>query len=140
MAFLSTDDYCYLTSSMIAVTYFVTYGTAMACYAYFVLTRQDYLLPDVRDRQYLSAFYRTARKSEWDVNKYNTLKDSITRIETELSKLRDNTKLRPSNEALRKAALELEKASGGSNPALGLLGTQVNMDSIRDLFKGKFTP
>ena len=75
------------------MTYFVTYGTAIACYAYFVLTRQDYLLPDVRDRQYLLSFHQKARKNEWDVHKYNTLKDGITRVEMELAKLQDTTKL-----------------------------------------------
>jgi len=118
------------------VTYFVTYGTAIACYAYFVLTRQDYLLPDVRDRQYLLNFHKRARKSEWDISKYNSLKEGICRAEVELSKLKDHTKLRPSNEALRKAAQEWEKTSAVS----GLLaGTQVNIaNGIRDLLKGKF--
>ena len=76
------------------MTYFVTYGTAIACYAYFVLTRQDYLLPDVRDRQYLLNFHKRARKSEWDISKYNSLKEGICRAEVELSKLKDHTKLR----------------------------------------------
>ena len=109
----------------------MTYGTAIACYAYFVLTKQDYLLPDVRDRQYLLNFHKRARNLEWDVNKYNSLKDGITRIESELSKIRDHTKLRPNNEALRKAAQDIEKS--------GILGTQVNIGNIRDLFKGKFS-
>merc|ERR1712223_107739 len=116
------------------VTYFVTYGTAIACYAYFVLTRQDYLLPDVRDRQYLLNFHKRARKSEWDISKYNSLKEGICRAEVELSKLKDHTKLRPSNEALRKAAQEWEKSTGGL-----LSGTHVNIGTIRDLLKGKFS-
>merc|ERR1711935_189249 len=121
------------------VTYFVTYGTAIACYAYFVLTRQDYLLPDVRDRQYLLNFHKRARKSEWDISKYNSLKEGICRAEVELSKLKDHTKLRPSNEALRKAAQEWEKNTGGS-PYGGLLGgTHVNIGSIIDQLKGKFS-
>ena len=124
------------------MTYFVTYGTAIACYAYFVLTRQDYLLPDVRDRQYLLNFHKRARKCEWDVCKYNSLKDGITRVETELSKLRDLTNQRPSSEALRKVAAEIEKSSAAAGGAVGgMLGgaaAQVNIDTIRDLFKGKF--
>jgi len=113
------------------VTYFVTYGTAMACYAYFVLTRQDYLLPDVRDRQQLITFHKNARKNEWDVHKYNSLKDGIARVELELGKLRDNTKLRPSNEALRKAAQELEKNNNI------LLGSHINFGNIKELLRGK---
>lgn len=113
------------------VTYFVTYGTAMACYAYFVLTRTDYLLPDVRDRQWLHSFHRKAKKIEWDVNRYNALKEGVSKVEVELVKLRDNTKMRPSNENLRKAAEELERD--------GILGSQINIGSIKDLLKGKFS-
>lgn len=107
----------------------------MACYAYFVLTRQDYLLPDVRDRQYLLSFHKRAKKNEWDVNKYNSLKEGIDRVEDELSKLRDHTKLRPSNEALRKVAQDLEKNSSMAS----LLGSQVNIGNIKDLLKSKFS-
>ena len=115
------------------VTYYVTYGTAMACYAYFVLTRTDYLLPDVRDRQYLLNFYRRARKQQWDVGKYNSLKDSIDKVEMELDKLRDHTRIRPSDDTLRKIAQEVEKSG-----ATGLLGAQVNIGNLRNMFKGKF--
>ncbi|KAH9379692.1 hypothetical protein HPB48_020469 [Haemaphysalis longicornis] len=40
------------------VSYFVGYATTMAMYAYFVVTRQDYVLPDVRNRLFLIAFYK----------------------------------------------------------------------------------
>ena len=43
------------------MTYFVTYGTAMACYAYFVLTKQEYLFKEASDRQYLLNFYKRAQ-------------------------------------------------------------------------------
>jgi hypothetical protein len=47
--------------------------------------------------------------------------------------------LRPSNEALRKAAQEWEKNTGGL-PYGGLLsGTNVNIGSIIDQLKGKFS-
>ena len=120
------------TRISISVTYFVTYGTAMACYAYFVLTRTDYLLPDVRDRQYLLNFYRRARQQKWDVGKYNSLKDSIDKVENELGKLRDHTRIRPSDDTLRKIAQEVEKSGG----VQGLLGAQVNIGNLRDMFKG----
>ena len=70
------------------------------------------------------------------MTKYNTLKEGINRVEMELAKLKDHTKLRPSNEALRKAAQELEKSS---HSAAGLLGAQLNVGSIKELLKGKFT-
>ena len=92
--FFEIPPHCKYYHFLFTVTYFVTYGTAIACYAYFVLTRQDYLLPDVRDRQYLLNFHKRARKSEWDISKYNSLKEGICRAEVELSKLKDHTKLR----------------------------------------------
>ena len=56
------------------VTYFVTYGTAMAGYAYFVLTRQEFLYPDATDRQRLVGFHKKAKKHRWDVEEYNRIK------------------------------------------------------------------
>ncbi|XP_076041865.1 mitochondrial calcium uniporter isoform X2 [Oratosquilla oratoria] len=71
------------------VTYFVTYGTAIACYAYYVLTKQDFLLPEVRDRQFLISFHKRAKKLGLDVEKYNRLKDKIADLEGDLARLRD---------------------------------------------------
>lgn len=56
------------------VTYFVTYGTSMCLFAYYVLTKQEYVLPEVRDREFLSFFHKKARKAGLDVNQYNRLK------------------------------------------------------------------
>ncbi|KRT82276.1 hypothetical protein AMK59_4687, partial [Oryctes borbonicus] len=75
------------------VTYFVTYGTAMACYAYFVLTKQEYVLTDVKDRQHLLTVHKKAKKVGFDVIKYNTLKDRITQLEKDLRKLKDPLKI-----------------------------------------------
>ncbi|XP_022905533.1 calcium uniporter protein, mitochondrial isoform X1 [Onthophagus taurus] len=77
------------------VTYFVTYGTAMACYAYFVLTKQEYVLTDVKDRQHLITLHKKAKKSGFDVNKYNVLKDQITKLQKDLKKLNDPRKRLP---------------------------------------------
>ncbi|XP_014677294.1 PREDICTED: calcium uniporter protein, mitochondrial-like [Priapulus caudatus] len=52
------------------VTYFVTYGTSMAMYAYFVLTRKEYVFPDVKDRLWLRGFYSGARRT-LDTDRYN---------------------------------------------------------------------
>ena len=43
-------------------------------YAYFTLTRQEYLYPDAADRQRLMLFHKKARKHRWDVEKYNRIK------------------------------------------------------------------
>ncbi|KAG8135337.1 putative Coiled-coil domain-containing protein, partial [Naja naja] len=62
------------------VTYFITYGSAMAMYAYFVVTRQEYVYPDARDRQYLLFFHKGAKKTRFDLEKYNQLKDAIAQL------------------------------------------------------------
>ncbi|XP_050542230.1 calcium uniporter protein, mitochondrial [Daktulosphaira vitifoliae] len=71
------------------VTYFVTYGTAMAVYAYYVLTKQEYLMPDVRDRQYLITMHKKAKKSGLDLYLYNQLKDQLSSVQTDLARLKD---------------------------------------------------
>ncbi|BET01213.1 Protein of unknown function, DUF607 [Nesidiocoris tenuis] len=71
------------------VTYFVTYGTAMATYAYFVLTKQEYFLPDVRDRQYLIDVHKRASKIGLDLDQYNRLKTRAAQIDSDLRRLRD---------------------------------------------------
>ncbi|GBL91611.1 Calcium uniporter protein, mitochondrial [Araneus ventricosus] len=75
------------------VTYFITYGTTIAMYAYFVLARQEYVLPDVNDRQTLFGFHKFAHKSGLDVQRYNNLKDSIAQVEEDLRRLRDPLQL-----------------------------------------------
>nr|XP_014350357.1 PREDICTED: calcium uniporter protein, mitochondrial [Latimeria chalumnae] len=75
------------------VTYFITYGSAMAMYAYYVLTRQEYVYPDARDRQYLLFFHKGAKKIRFDVHKYNQLKDAIAQAELDLKRLRDPLQL-----------------------------------------------
>ncbi|XP_051507480.1 calcium uniporter protein, mitochondrial [Myxocyprinus asiaticus] len=75
------------------VTYFITYGTAMAMYAYFVLTRQEYIYPDARDRQYLLFFHKGAKRTHFDIEKYNKLKDAIAETEVDLKRLRDPLQL-----------------------------------------------
>ncbi|XP_024000440.2 calcium uniporter protein, mitochondrial [Salvelinus sp. IW2-2015] len=64
------------------VTYFITYATAMAMYSYYVLTRQEYLYPDARDRQYLLFFHKGVKRQRFDIYKYNELKDSIAEVGT----------------------------------------------------------
>ncbi|GAA29012.2 Calcium uniporter protein, mitochondrial [Clonorchis sinensis] len=71
------------------VTYFVGYGTSMAMYAYYVLTRQDYSFPQVFDREYLKRFYKCADKHAFDVNRYNELREQLADLKSELRRLRD---------------------------------------------------
>ncbi|XP_069486979.1 calcium uniporter regulatory subunit MCUb, mitochondrial isoform X2 [Ambystoma mexicanum] len=76
------------------VTYFITYGSAISFYAYFVLTRQDYVYPEIKDRQFLNYFYKKARKQRFDVEEYNKLKEDLARVEASLRRLRDPLKLK----------------------------------------------
>jgi len=91
------------------VTYFVTYGTAIAGYAYFVLTRQEYLYPDASDRTRLITFHKKAKKHRWDINKYNTLKQGINVVEADLRRLRDPLHMNVPNISNK----EKETKSGG---------------------------
>jgi len=70
------------------VTYFVTYGTAIAAYSYFVITKQEYMFNDVAKRSWLMSFHKKADKHRWDVDKYNTVKQGIISAESDLRRLR----------------------------------------------------
>lgn len=50
---------------------------------------QDYLLPDVKDRQQLIALHKSAKKSGLDLAQYNNLKREIAVIENDIRRLRD---------------------------------------------------
>ncbi|XP_010187951.1 PREDICTED: mitochondrial calcium uniporter regulatory subunit MCUb, partial [Mesitornis unicolor] len=76
------------------VTYFITYGSAMAFYAYFVLTKQDYIYPDAKDRQFLHYFYRKSKTQYFNVERYNKLKEDLAEAEESLRRLRQPLHLR----------------------------------------------
>ncbi|XP_074849552.1 calcium uniporter regulatory subunit MCUb, mitochondrial isoform X2 [Carettochelys insculpta] len=76
------------------VTYFITYGSALAFYAYFVLTKQDCVYPDVKDRQFLHYFYRKSRSRHFDVERYNKLKEALAETEESLRRLHQPLHLR----------------------------------------------
>lgn len=41
---------------------------------------QEYVYPDARDRQYLLFFHKGAKKTRFDLEKYNQLKDAIAQV------------------------------------------------------------
>ncbi|XP_077379642.1 calcium uniporter protein, mitochondrial-like isoform X1 [Festucalex cinctus] len=75
------------------VTYFVTYATSMGAFAYYVLTKEDYVYPNAKDRQFLHYFYKGATKKKFNVEKYNELKDELAQVEDDLKRLRNPTQL-----------------------------------------------
>ncbi|XP_049576673.1 calcium uniporter protein, mitochondrial [Syngnathus scovelli] len=75
------------------VTYFVTYATSMGAFAYYVLTKEDYVYPGAKDRQFLQYFYKGASKKKFNVEKYNELKDELSQVEDDLKRLRNPTQL-----------------------------------------------
>eukprot|EP00088_Acartia_fossae_P012847 TRINITY_DN16646_c0_g1_i1.p1 TRINITY_DN16646_c0_g1~~TRINITY_DN16646_c0_g1_i1.p1 ORF type:complete len:349 (-),score=50.16 TRINITY_DN16646_c0_g1_i1:579-1625(-) len=71
------------------VTYFVTYGTAIGAYSYFVLTKQEYIFNDVAKRSWLLSFHKKADKHKWDIERYNQLKQGVVTVESDLKRLRN---------------------------------------------------
>ncbi|KAJ8281080.1 hypothetical protein GJAV_G00063280 [Gymnothorax javanicus] len=70
------------------VTYFITYGTSIGVFTYFVLTKQDYVYPEAKDRQFLHYFHKGAKKHHFDVQRYNQLRDELTQVQEHLRRLK----------------------------------------------------
>lgn len=75
------------------VTYFITYATSMGAFAYYILTKMDYVYPDAKDRQFLRYFYKGASKKKFNVEKYNELRDELAQVEDNLKRLKYPTQL-----------------------------------------------
>nr|XP_017010599.2 calcium uniporter protein, mitochondrial isoform X1 [Drosophila takahashii]XP_017010601.2 calcium uniporter protein, mitochondrial isoform X1 [Drosophila takahashii] len=71
------------------VTYFVTYGTTMAMYAYYCVTKREYMMEDVKNREYSLTLYRNAKKVQFDVEHYNDLKRKSAELEYNLRRIND---------------------------------------------------
>ena len=70
------------------ISYFIAYGTAMALYAFHLMTRADFEYMAMTDRLFLRRFYREARRHSFDVSLYNRLKTRLFVVHTDLARLR----------------------------------------------------
>lgn len=93
---------------------------------------QEYMLPDVKDRQFLITFHKKAKKNGFDVQRYNDLRDGINSIENDLRRLRDplNIHLPPSH--LQDSLLDKAGLPNFSSPLARA------HEQIRSLLKKKF--
>ncbi|XP_046873447.1 calcium uniporter regulatory subunit MCUb, mitochondrial-like isoform X1 [Hypomesus transpacificus] len=102
LAFLSLQGgfLAYLTWFVFAwdvmepVTYFLTYATSMGFLGYYVLTKQDLIHPDAKDRQFLHFFYKRAAKKHFKVHQYNLLRKELAMVESDLKRLRNPLELK----------------------------------------------
>lgn len=60
----------------------------------FITTFQEYILQDVRNRQQLLVIHKKAKKTGFDLNQYNMLKQEAARVQYMLKKLRNPLKLK----------------------------------------------
>ncbi|XP_029610531.1 calcium uniporter regulatory subunit MCUb, mitochondrial [Salmo trutta] len=75
------------------VTYFITYATSMGFLGYYILTKQELLYPDAKDRQFLHFFHKRAAMEHFDIHRYNALRDQLATVESDLKRLRNPIQL-----------------------------------------------
>lgn len=86
------------------ITYFVTYTTSILCFAYFVITRQDFVYPDWYSREKMKRVYSMAQTKKFDVERFNHLKDTMMKVEGEIERLHDPLQLNLPTPPIKPAA------------------------------------
>ena len=69
-------------------SYIITFSTSILFYTYFVLSRQDPSYPDARSRIFYLNFYRAARKQNFSVAEYNSMKTELESVKKRLDTFR----------------------------------------------------
>nr|XP_036221122.1 uncharacterized protein LOC106623926 isoform X1 [Bactrocera oleae] len=115
------------------VTYFVTYGTTMALYAYYCLTKSEYTYETVRDRLFLITMHKKAKRKSFDIEKYNLLKRQIAEAEYDLRRLRDpiNLQLPPHIDRSQRSIPIEPPTSGGETRLLTAVTCEKKPASFR---------
>lgn len=75
------------------ITYFLAYGTAIAAYSYFVLTKKECELSNLRERWHLLSLQKRAKEVGLDINKYDFLKNQIIETEANLELVRNHLRI-----------------------------------------------
>jgi hypothetical protein len=70
-------------------TYFISYSAVFMAYCYYVLRRHDMKYMNMADYFYLKILHRLLRKKNFDLARYNALKNEIMIVEHDLQRLKD---------------------------------------------------
>ena len=56
------------------------------------------MYPEARNRQFLISFHKKAKRSGFDIEKYNSLREAVAKIEEQIEQLNQPTRIEKSSE------------------------------------------
>ncbi|OZC07338.1 hypothetical protein X798_05648, partial [Onchocerca flexuosa] len=87
--FLARLTWEYSWDVMEPITYFATYATLIASFAYYLYTNQYFDYNDHKRRAMTLYFHKKAAKSNFDISRFNELQSMANSLKHELKRLRD---------------------------------------------------
>lgn len=104
------------------------------------LLLQEYILPDVKDRQHLITLHKAAKKLGLDLNQYNDLKREIAEVEMDLRRLNDPLykslpAFPPKSPTFSQTEIESSKKLKNFLSEAKLLGRKGSLDKITNLLE-----